>query len=237
MIVRNTIDGERPQRPPKGKKLGLSDEFWEIIQSSLAHETQKRPPAETFVEFLEKTIQDVAMLKELAKFNASSEDDIQKLRKVFECGDNTLVGMQEDEALVVIEVFDRVGFLVRPSGWFQVLNSSLNNSKLRSRCLRGKVPARCGLLPKSYWISHSSLVEPDNDFSATGRVSRTCQRSIDGQLVAVKTISPDCVENVNASKHARLPPINVSHEVSLIDTVFRFGSSRNRAPIRSFGSD
>ena len=115
MVVRNTIDGERPQRPPKGKKLGLSDEFWEIIQSSLAHETQKRPPAEMFVEFLEKATPDMAMLKELTEFDANSDDNIQELRKMLEYGDNTLFGMREDEALVVVEVFDRVGFLVRPS--------------------------------------------------------------------------------------------------------------------------
>ena len=113
--MRIIVDGERPQRPPKGKKLGLSDEFWEIIQFSLAHETNKRPPVETFVEFLEKVTPNMAMLEELTKFDANSEDDIQKLRNVFEYEDNTLFGMREDKALVVIEVFDRVGFLVRPS--------------------------------------------------------------------------------------------------------------------------
>jgi hypothetical protein len=51
MVTRNIIDGERPQRPPKGKKLGLSDELWEIIQFLLARETKKRPPlVETLVE-------------------------------------------------------------------------------------------------------------------------------------------------------------------------------------------
>ena len=35
--------------------------------------------------------------------------------KMFEeCGDNTLSGMREEETLIVIEVFDRVGFLVPP---------------------------------------------------------------------------------------------------------------------------
>ena len=70
---------------------------------------------ETFVAFLEKATPDMAMLKELTEFDANSEDDIQKLHNMFEYGDNTLFGMREDKALVVIEVFDRVGFLVWPS--------------------------------------------------------------------------------------------------------------------------
>ena len=108
-------------------------------------------------------------------------------------------------------------FFGSDSCWFQVLNSSLNDSELRSRCLRGlqKVSARCGLLPKSYWIPHSSLVEPDGDFSAVGRVSNICQRSIDGQLVAVKTISPDCIDNFNTFKRVCLPPLQrVSQDIS-----------------------
>ena len=68
---------------------------------------------ETFVEFLEKATPDMAVLKELTEFDASSEDDIQKLRDVFEYGDNTLFGMREDETLVIIEVLNRVRFLVR----------------------------------------------------------------------------------------------------------------------------
>lgn len=113
MILKKIIDGERPQRPPKGKKLGLSDELWEIIQSSLAHEVEDRPPAGTFVEFLEKATPDVAVLKKLTEFDANSEGDIQKLRKMFEYGDNTLLGMRKDETLVAIEVFDRVGSLIQ----------------------------------------------------------------------------------------------------------------------------
>ena len=113
VVMRKITDGERPPRPPEGKELGLSDEFWEIIQSSLAHETKERPPVETFVEFLEKATPDMAVLKELTEFDASSEDDIQKLRDVFEYGDNTLFGMREDETLVIIEVLNRVRFPVR----------------------------------------------------------------------------------------------------------------------------
>ena len=68
-----------------------------------------------------------------------------------------------------------------------------------------KVSARCGLLPKSYWIPHTSLAVPDGAFSAAGRVSSTRQRSIDGHLVAVKTIDPECIDNFSAFKHVRLP--------------------------------
>ena len=216
MVMRKIMDGDRPQRPSKGKKYGLSDDLWEIIQSSLAHRAEERPHVGTFVEFLEKAIPNMDMLKELTKFDANSEDDIRKLCKMFEYGDNALSGMREDEALVVIEVFDRVGSLVIARSlslgsdfpWPQVLTTSLDDAKLRSRCLRGlqKVSTRCGLLPKSYRISHSSLVGADDDLSVTRRVSKTCQRSIDGQLVAVKTINPDCIDNFNGFKHVRLPP-------------------------------
>lgn len=110
--MKKITDGDRPQRPPKGKRFGLSDGFWGIIWSSLAHEAKERPPVGTFVEFLEEATPDMAVIKELTEFDTNSEDDIRKLRKMFECGDNTLFGMREDEALVVIEVFDHVCSLV-----------------------------------------------------------------------------------------------------------------------------
>ena len=114
MTTKMVVGGdERPPRPPKGENLGLSDEFWEIVQSSLAHEVGRRPPVETFVEFLEKATPDIAVLKELTEFDANSEHDIQKLCHMFEYADNTLLGMREDETLVVIEVFDRVGPLIQ----------------------------------------------------------------------------------------------------------------------------
>ena len=99
----------RPSRPQKGKNLGLSDELWELIQSSLAHEAERRPPVSTFV--LEKATPDIAVLKELIEFNANSEEHVQKLHHMFEYEDNTLLGMREEETLVVIEVFDRVSLL------------------------------------------------------------------------------------------------------------------------------
>ena len=113
VVMKKLIDGERPQRPPKGKKLGLSDNLWEITQSSLAHEAKERPLVGTFIKFLEKAIPDISILKKLAEFNADSEDDIQELRRIFEYGDNTLFGMRDDETLFAIEVFDRVSSLVR----------------------------------------------------------------------------------------------------------------------------
>ena len=108
MVMMKIMGGKRPSRPPKGTELGLSDELWGIIQSSLAHEVEKRPSVSTFVNFLEKATPDIAALKKLTGFDANSQGDIQKLRRVFEYGDNTLLGMREKESLVVIEVFDQV---------------------------------------------------------------------------------------------------------------------------------
>ena len=108
--MKRITDGEKPSRPPKAKKLGLSDELWEIVQSSLAYEVEERPPVSTFVDFLGKAIPDIAVLEGLTEFDANSEDDIQELRHMFGYGDNTLLGMREKEILLLIEVFDRVGF-------------------------------------------------------------------------------------------------------------------------------
>ena len=115
MVMQKIADGKRPPRPPKGEKLGLSDEFWEVIQSSLAHEVEKRPPVKTFVEFLEKATPNIAALEQLTEFDANSEDSIQMLRHMFGYGDNTLLGMRENETLTVAEVFDRVRALARHS--------------------------------------------------------------------------------------------------------------------------
>ena len=109
--MRKTIAGERPSRPPEGKELGLSDELWDLIRSSLAHEADRRPSVSRFVDFLEEVTPDITMLKELAEFDADSEEHLQKLRHMFECGDNTLLGMREDETLTVIEVFDSVSLV------------------------------------------------------------------------------------------------------------------------------
>ena len=206
--------GERPSRPPEGKELGLSDELWELIRSSFAHEADRRPLVSRFIDFLEEATPDITMLKELTEFDADSEEHLQKLRYMFECGDNTLFGMREDETLTVIEVFDRVRLVHRvlsfanalDSFWFQVLNSSLDDPTLRRRCLDGlqKVSIRRGLVPKSHQIPYSSLAKPEGISPATGRVSITRQWSMDGKLVAVKTISLDYIENFNAFKCVRL---------------------------------
>ena len=112
--MKKIIDGERPPRPAKGKKSGLSDEFWEIIQPSLVHGVEKRPPVSTFIDFLEKATPDIAILEEPAEFDANSEEHIGKLHRMFQYGDNTLLGMRENETLAVIEVFDRVNLHLHP---------------------------------------------------------------------------------------------------------------------------
>ena len=128
IVVRRIVDGERPSRPPKGRKLGLSDEFWEIIRSSLAHEADERPSVSTFVDFLERATPDIAVLKRLTNFDANSEDDAQELHNMFEYGDNTLLGMRENETLVVAEVFDGVSPCLPP---FRISRTSLTPSDFR----------------------------------------------------------------------------------------------------------
>ena len=112
MVMRRIVKGVRPSRPQKGKKLGLSDELWKLIQSSLVHEAERRPPVSTFVDYLEKATPEIAVLKELVEFDASSEEHIQKLRHMFEYENNTLLGMREEETLAVIEVFDQASLFV-----------------------------------------------------------------------------------------------------------------------------
>ena len=108
IVMKRIINGEKPQRPLEGGRLGLSDEFWEVIQSSLAREVKKRPSASTFVGSLEKAIPDIAVLKELTKFDANSEGHIRKLCHILQLEDNTLSGMRVEETLTLIEVFDQV---------------------------------------------------------------------------------------------------------------------------------
>ena len=159
--MKKLIDGERPQRPPKGKRLGLSDKLWEITQSSLAHEAKERPPVGTFAEFLEKATPDIAILEELTEFDMNSEDDIRKLHSIFEYGDNTLFGMRDDETLVAIEVFDRVGSRSTPDTHPPILISLGPRSSLRH------------LMTKSFAVDvcvDSRRQPPDVDFCrrATG---------------------------------------------------------------------
>ncbi|KAF9789355.1 kinase-like domain-containing protein [Thelephora terrestris] len=187
------VDGERPPRPPKASRLGLSNELWAAVQSLWAHEPGDRPPLITFVDLLKRFNPDMGLLEELKEFDANSDKHIEKLNNILHYGDNALFGMREDESLVLIELFDRV------------LNSSLVDENIRGRCLRGlqKVSARCGLLPKSYWIAHDSLAQSDEALSATGRISDTCKRSLNGKLVAVKMINPDCVGSCGTFRQVR----------------------------------
>ena len=134
MVMKRVVDGIRPSRPQKGKKLGLSDELWELILSSLAHEAERRPLVSTFVIFLERANPSIALFEELSQIDAYSEDDIQKLRRMFEYEDNTLLGMRENETLVVIEVFDQVSLLIHPD--FRLIQKVLTSSGLRSSTLR-----------------------------------------------------------------------------------------------------
>ena len=65
IVMKRIVYGERPPRPRRGGELGLSDELWEFIQSSLVHEAEERPSAFAFVDFLERVTPDIAALKEL----------------------------------------------------------------------------------------------------------------------------------------------------------------------------
>jgi len=111
IVTKKIVDGERPQKPPKGKRFGLSDELWEVVQSSLAHKVEERPPVSTFVEFLESVTPDIVVLENLTEFDANFERHVQELRCMFGYADNTLFGMREEETLIAIEVFDRVNLL------------------------------------------------------------------------------------------------------------------------------
>jgi len=77
----------------------------------MAHKAEERPLVSTFVDFLEGVTPSIAVLKELTEFDVNSEERVQALRRMFEYTDNTLLGMREEETLVVIEVFDRVNLL------------------------------------------------------------------------------------------------------------------------------
>jgi hypothetical protein len=107
-VTRKTLDGERLPRPNNSTVLGLSDELWALIQASWSHEADDQPLLSTFIELLERANPDIAMLKKLTRFDERSDKHINKLRTMFEYGDNTLLGMRKNESLILIEVFDRV---------------------------------------------------------------------------------------------------------------------------------
>ena len=57
------------------------------------------------------TLDIAALRKKLAESDVSLKGDLKVLRHVFECGDNIILEMQEEEILMIIEVFDRVKLL------------------------------------------------------------------------------------------------------------------------------
>ena len=109
VVIKRTTDGERPPRPQKSARLGLSDGLWGAIQSSWRQEAINRPSLSKLVGLLEGANPDIATLEELTRFDEASPEHINKLYKIFGYGDNTLFGMRENETL--IEVFDKVGAL------------------------------------------------------------------------------------------------------------------------------
>lgn len=109
VVIRKIAGGERPPRPPKSTRLGLSDELWAVIQASWRHELAERSALSTFVDLLERANPDIATLEELTGFDENSDDHLAKLHTIFGYSNNTLFGMREKETLVLVEVFDRVG--------------------------------------------------------------------------------------------------------------------------------
>lgn len=107
--IREIMDGKRPPRPPNAANLGLSDELWAVIQCLWAHEAGDRPPVSTFADLLGRATPD-ALLEGLMEFDVNSEQHITRLQSLMDYGDNLLFGM--GESLVLIDVFDRVGFTV-----------------------------------------------------------------------------------------------------------------------------
>ena len=110
MVMKKIIDAKRPPRP-KGKKLELSDEFWEITQSPLAYEMGKDLRWRHSSSFW-RGLPQISPCPDNSPNSTRTLKTISKTSAVFEYGDDALFGMREDET-VVIEVFDRVGFLVR----------------------------------------------------------------------------------------------------------------------------
>ena len=158
--MKRITDGERPSRPSRGEKLGLSNELWEVIQSSLAQEAEERCPVSRFIKFLEKATPDTAVLKALTEFDANNERHITKLRQMFGCGDNTLLGMREEETLTLIEVFDRVKLRSPP---FRVSRTCLT---------------RCGFrFSAPRWVTRNSVADVCTGFRKFLLDAASCRRA------------------------------------------------------------
>ena len=112
MVMKKVMDGERPPQPRIMSGFGLSKELWAAVQSSWAPEVANRHSVSAFVSLLERATPDICSLRALTKFDANSGDHNKKLRNLLGCGDNALLGMREEDSLILIEVFDQVGFTV-----------------------------------------------------------------------------------------------------------------------------
>lgn len=82
--------------------------------ASWRHQVTHRPSSSTFVKLLEGANPDIATLEELTGFDENSEQHTNQLHLIFGYKDNTLFGMRENETLVLIEVFDKVGVFSLP---------------------------------------------------------------------------------------------------------------------------
>ena len=67
------------------------------------------PKSNAFVGLLERAGPDMAMLEELMRFDANSDQHVAELRYMFGYEDNALLGLRESNTFVFIEVFYQVG--------------------------------------------------------------------------------------------------------------------------------
>ena len=109
---------------PNERFLLETDEALMALTDSPLHLPQLIPPSQAKAmpiggkseltrDFTLHTAPYIPVFKELAELDANSESDIQKLRDIFDYGDNEFFETREDEILVAAEVFDRVGFLAQ----------------------------------------------------------------------------------------------------------------------------
>ena len=110
-VTRKIANGKRPSRPLGTRKLSIPDELWAAIESLWAHEAGDRPPLSSFVDVLERANPDISLLEQLMGSD-NPRENIQTVRSLFDYGENALLGMRECESLILIEVFDRVGYTV-----------------------------------------------------------------------------------------------------------------------------
>ena len=51
------MSGERPVRPSKATKFGLTDDLWELIQLAWAEDPTERPSIPTIIDFIQEMAQ------------------------------------------------------------------------------------------------------------------------------------------------------------------------------------